>query len=176
MKRLMLLLLLTPLFAMAQTFTFPNLKIVNNQVIFQKVYPCNGMNADQVKAALLEFVPGIRFFSLSSVTDNRIIGFLESTQVNVKKYGGNRISASAVANDPMTASVIFEWKDGRYRVTVSNVIFHGGPQFGVTDLTAGALSSDGTWSTKAMVQRSCHFVDAFLDDIMTLKPAPADNW
>lgn len=99
----------------------------NNEIIFQKTY-----SSELLKSELIEklkiYLPTIKNFQLSELSnqnDDQFSGKLTDYMVNYRKYGGTLMGTMIALNYPLTANVIIQVKDNKYRVTISNFIFKG---------------------------------------------------
>jgi hypothetical protein len=94
-------------------------------IIFQKVYQSNLKKAELLKQ-LIDFLPTVKNFELSSLTsqtEDRLIGRLADFLVNYRKFGGTQEYVQDILNKPIFANVIIQVKDYRYRVLISQIVF-----------------------------------------------------
>lgn len=97
----------------------------NSEIIFQKTY-----DVDLLKSELIEklknHLPTIKNFQLTespNQTNDQFSGKFADYIVNYRKYGGSLMNTLIALNYPLTANVIVQVKDYKYRVTVSNLLF-----------------------------------------------------
>ncbi|HCE54390.1 MAG TPA: hypothetical protein DER05_05025 [Lutibacter sp.] len=173
MKRLILIsLFVLPFLGIAQDSDteFLNFKIdTNEELIWQKVYESN-MTLEELQ----------QYFTNESFTANiKLIDDKFSGQSNGKKLGASKTSQwkTMGANLFFDAYIIVDFKEGRYRVTLTDMKFSAVQKY---NLWMGGTQNLGTtfedffvrkgriWQKK-VVENSLTLYDKEFDDVFTLK-------
>jgi len=138
MKKILFLLLLFPFTLSAQTDSIayvpaggiqdsiPETFIIlkDNDLLFQKVYT-TALKKDDLVNKLKLFLPGVKSFQLSNATNQtayQLKGRLSSYFINFRKSQKNNNGIADFLFHPLNADVLIQIKDGRYRVTVFNMV------------------------------------------------------
>lgn len=144
-------------------------------LIFEQVYECDSLNSDEVKSMLSSYVPSISSFKDYQQDGKVITGTITAGMVDYKKYGGKWSNTAIFLNWPFSANVNFQWKDGRYKVTVTNITFHVNGANNNTELKSLLTRKRGSeWNNSSMAVQSGIYVEHYLFDI--LKAKRTDNW
>lgn len=95
--------------------------IENNQVYWQKVFPRENIRADSLKTLFEAAVmPKIKYSGLDKKKD--WLSFdVENEKIDYKKYGGRNLSTGIFAKQAHVYHVVVEFKDERYRITISQI-------------------------------------------------------
>ncbi|QNK63570.1 hypothetical protein H7F33_03435 [Pedobacter sp. PAMC26386] len=96
----------------------------NNSLIFQKVYS-SILHKEELLKKLKVFLPAVKSFQLGNETNqttDQLSGKLSTYFINYNKYGVNQTGIGGILGYPITADVIIQVKENRYRVTISNII------------------------------------------------------
>ncbi|WP_443937641.1 hypothetical protein [Pedobacter sp. MW01-1-1] len=107
--------------------TIPNscLILKNNAVLFEKTY-FTTLSNKELKQKLKLFLPSVKAFQLTSdanQNDEQLSGRLTDFLINYRKYGGTHLFTPEIMNTPIQANVIIQIREGKYRVTISEIIF-----------------------------------------------------
>ncbi|WP_133177795.1 hypothetical protein [Chitinophaga parva] len=156
-----------------QTFpAYKNLKLENGQVFFEKVYNRDSMSAAQVEFLLEQTVPKVKNLTDFKKEGSVITGRLKGALVDYKSFGHKWGSTPTVLNWPFEADISIFWKDFKYKVTITNIVFKD--VFGLTDLSDGITKKHRTqyrdgegavaWGT---------YTDEYLERLFDLKEG---NW
>ncbi|KIO77475.1 hypothetical protein TH53_09395 [Pedobacter lusitanus] len=97
----------------------------NHEVIFQKVYTSK-LTGDDLAEKLFTLLSTMKKFRLDrrvSPTETEFIGKLTYYMVDARKYGGTVFATPAILSYPVTASVVINIKDYKYRVTIADITF-----------------------------------------------------
>ncbi|MBB5646536.1 hypothetical protein [Pedobacter cryoconitis] len=170
MKRLLFLLFLLPFSSFAQndtvnTYVFPGIQdsiagtsliLKNNVLLFQKVYS-SALNKDGLANALRSFLPTVNSFELSDVTNQttyQLKGKISNYFVNYRKYGDGNSGVSNLIYFPLNADVLIQIKDGKYRVTISNLIVQQYYESSIINKDNTALESFITKNDRSKIQKN----------------------
>jgi hypothetical protein len=169
MKTVLLSLFL--IYAPASFCQYRNLKIESSQVIFEHVYPVDSLDAAKVKSLLISAVPQFKDVTDIDVHDEIITAKIKNAEVDFKKYGGKWASTPTYLLHPMNANVSFYWKDGKYRVLITNVEFLM-PWFGNKEepfqLTM-LLTKKNEFQQGKNITKGGAFLDRYLEDWFTVQ-------
>ena len=143
------------------------LKNINNQIVFEKIYILDSLKSSQIEEMLISNIP-----NLSDIYDfqksNNIITFsIKGVYIDIKKFGLRRMSMNAILAFPMNANISIVWKDGKYKLTTSNISFNV-VSFGIQKLTQHILNKDGTLSEKKLDIQLGHCVEETLSEKFTI--------
>lgn len=170
MKRLLFVLLLLPFSLFAQndtvnTYVFPGIQdsiagssliLKNNVLFFQKVYS-SALNKDGLVNALKSFLPTVNSFELSDVTNQttyQLKGKISNYFVNYRKYGDGNSGVSNLIDFPLNADVLIQIKDGKYRVTISNLMVQQYYESSILNKENTALESFITKNDRSKIQKN----------------------
>lgn len=175
MKNSLLILLLLPSLLLAQNKDPYNyLRVENEQVIFQGIYRYDSLSGQQLKQALSTYIPTINGLKDYHLEGDVITGVF-SGYIDYKKYGGRAANVPAFLNYPFTANVNFIWKEGRYRTTATNIVFHTA---GFGDMDATMIFIKGkkikVWDDKQIIIKAGEYVEQYLNELFTIKQS--NNW
>ncbi len=143
--------------------SYKYLKKINNQVIFEKTFVLDSLKSETIEDLLTSSFPGISDVS-SFQKSIKIISFdLKNVYVDYKKYGLKKMTMNPILAFPMSCNVSVIWKDGRYRITASNISFNV-VSFGVQKLTDHILSDELRFDDKKIVTSMGHCLENFFSD------------
>ena len=150
------------------------LKNINNQIVFEKIYLLDSLKSSQIEEMLISNIP-----NLSDIYDfqksNNIITFsIKGVYIDIKKFGLRRMSMNGILAFPMNANISIVWKDGKYKLTTSNISFNV-VSFGIQKLTQHILNKDGSLSEKKLDIQLGHCVEETLSEKFTIT-AKNSNW
>lgn len=91
-----------------------------------------------------------------------------------EKAGHKLLATSGLLNYPFDAGITIEWKDGRYRVTLSSVVFHTGKDFGEVFLSEMLTKKGTEWRTGARAKQIGSYTEEYYASLFSVKPN--DNW
>lgn len=158
----------------AQDSPYKHLKIENRSAIFEKVYVVEDSTIN-VERALTLNVPKIKGFSDYNKTNEIITGKINAVDVDYRKYGGKWANTWTYIIHPMYADVVIVWKEGKYRVTVSNIRFVASTSL-ILNFSDGVTKKKGTlFNTNDIIVRSARYVENTLDEMFEIKLS-GDNW
>ncbi len=158
------------LLSLVQLYTFKNFKILDNELIWQKVFPLKiDQNAYFYKLKSVEF--------LNSLLKNNNIVSGKSNNKDLK------IKSPYWASFPFNCFVKIEFKDTKYRVTISNIIFDG-PEievYGVKNKLDYKLSENVLQNGKMKNSKKIRNVTSELDKFFQIRMAEKsieekDDW
>lgn len=124
MKRILILILVfaTTIVVHGQE-TINNFKIDNNEIVWQKVYDTS-MSIDTILTfdQLVTNVKNSLLFEKIEISDNKILGELNQFNALFKEAGYNEMNCPMyIARNHIKCSVILDYKEGKYRVTVKKI-------------------------------------------------------
>ncbi len=121
MKKVQFAVLLLTFIGYGQNMEKEGFVLEGNQVYWQKVLPRENIRADSLESLFEAAVlPKIKYSKL----DKRpaLLSFdVEDGAIDYKKYGGRNFSTGVFAKQAHLYHVVVEFKDERYRVTISQI-------------------------------------------------------
>lgn len=171
---LLLVLIFAGLDLSAQDSPYKSYKIDNGQLIYQQVYECDTMKADAISTMLSSEVPKIKGLKGYYKDGTVITAEFKNAMIDYRMMGGKWGSTPILLNSPFDANVTIEWKDYKYRVTISNIVFHSA--FGETDL--GSLLTKrkySMWDNSNGARQVGDFTERYYTTLFWISPTK-DNW
>lgn len=101
-----------------------NRQLINNFIKNEKNIICwqNISDTELSQAELLDAIIESGFYQDIEVTGDKVICVMKPYKVNYEQYGYSALDASSyILQNLITATVIFEFKNRRYRSTVKNI-------------------------------------------------------
>ena len=126
--RIILLSMLCGMFlaANAQTTEVGNMRIINGEVVFQRVYDCPpSFNASQ----LLKNGPFVE------TSGDMLSATLDNYAINFKKHGKSYMNYPMYMHGTLRAKIVIDIKDGKYRVTASHLMANSNIDFDYGSVT-----------------------------------------
>lgn len=123
MKNLIyIFLLILPFSMVAQSTEYGNFKIVNTEIIYQKVFPTDSMTGDKLAQFLLT-VPNV---SNVSNNDGEVSADLTDLTVDYKKFQFSQVATPPIIQTgKFSGKITGAAKDGKYRITVKSIQMKG---------------------------------------------------
>ena len=150
------------------------LKKNNNQIIFEKIYTVDSLNASQIETMLVSNVPNISDVSDFQKSNNIITFSIKGVYIDFKKYGLSRWNMNGSLAFPMSTNVSIVWKDGKYKISASNITFNV-VSFGIQKLSNHLLRSDGSFDERKIQTSMGHCVENYLSEKFNLN-ITNNNW
>lgn len=177
MKRIVLLIFLFgSLPSIAQTSPYKYLQINNAEVVFERIYALDNYSKEKIGEMLSKSVPKVSGFSEYRRDGDVITGRLNDVVIDYRKHGHTWSTAPVILNDPITCNVTVEWKDNKYKVTVSGIAFKE-RTLGNTDMALKSFLTRkrGTeWKEGHNVKLIGEYTEEYLNGIFTF--TSNDNW
>lgn len=131
-KVLLGLIISLPLFVFAQDYktAFRDFSIVDYNLVFAKVYKVD-LSEEELESKIKSFLPAVNNFKLDYEASHavaRYSGTINKMYINYRKYGGTLLSTATFLNYPISANVIIDLKDSKYRVTIKDIVFNDVPE------------------------------------------------
>lgn len=175
MKTIFTFLFLLPCICFAQDNPYQYFKLTDGIVTFEKVYEVSDTNTN-VERLLTLNVPKIPGIFEYNKTNEIITAKLKGVEIDYKKFGGKWANTWTAVLHPMYADVIIVWKDRKYRVTVSNIIFIPIAASFSLGLTDGMTKKGGTmFDDSKIILRSSKYVETTLSNLFEIKENN-DDW
>jgi len=102
---------------------FDNLILENQQVIYDRVFVIDSLSSVDIGRLLTLNIPKIKNLKNFKKDGDIITAAIEGAIIDYRKCGYTIWNAPTFLAHPFWANVSVLWKDGRYRVTVSNITF-----------------------------------------------------
>jgi len=143
----------------------------NGKEVFVCVYDVEGSDASEIEKLLTSSMPRIPGFTDFYKSEGIITGKIENIRIDLEQYGCRKGNTSAMVYNPFFANVVIEWKEGRYRVTMSNMEFRHRSLGSFRD----PFSRGDKFITSKTLLRSGACFEQYFRDLFTLKNTP-DTW
>ena len=153
---------------------YENLKLENAQIYFEKTYQLDSMDKSKVEQVLINGVPKLKDLTEFKKTEDIITAKISNTLIDYRKFGGKWSNTSALLNHPFYADVTIVWKDGKYKVTITNMYFiaEGLGLMKCNDMftkSRGTVLKDGDDAVK-----TGRYIDMYLSDLFAIKLISSD--
>ncbi len=117
-----LFLLITPLLVVAQTTEYGSFKIVDTEIVYQKIFFADSITTEKL-AEFLKTVPELKNVSQSGGT---VTADLSDLVVDYKKFQFSQVAVPPIIQTGRySGKVAGEAKDGKYRITVTSIQMKG---------------------------------------------------
>ncbi len=166
---------------------FDYLKLENSQFFFERVYDYDSLNANEIEKMLIINIP-----TLKNVTDfqNRqtiMTAKIDGAKIDYKKYGGSIWSVPNFITFNLYGNVSIIWKDKKFRVTVTNMIFSNENfnkntnqsafaralnEYNATDVFTKNKGDE--MRTNKKLEESGNYIQSFLSELFTISPIKKD--
>jgi hypothetical protein len=162
MRRLLLLtVILLPFIVSSQNFI-----VKDGSILWQKVY---------------EGTPSFRVLSDVEKLDSIIIGKIENHSTNYKKQGYGSMNVPILVRDELlNANARIDIKEGRYRVTLTNIVFSNTNQYlgaiGSPTTAESYFIKKGNITDRPAMLSILKIIDVDLEDLFTPDTPDKDNW
>lgn len=114
--------LILPITVFCQDTNFENFDIVNRKIIYTKVFEIEEATAEDLQ---IYFIQQMNVFAeKTNEYKNEITGKFLKKIIDYKKYGGSNLDTMTFIRSPMSGEFSIQFKDGKYRVIVQNIVFH----------------------------------------------------
>lgn len=143
----------------------------NGKEVFVCVYDIEGLSENEIEKLLTSSIPRIPGFTDFYKSEGIITGKIENVRLDLDQYGCRKGNTSAMVYNPFFANVVIEWKEGRYRVTMSNMEFRHRSLGSFRD----PFSKKDRFLTSKTILRSGACFEQYFRDLFTLKNTP-DAW
>ena len=150
------------------------LKNINNQIVFEKIYILDSLKSSEIEEMLISNIPNLSDIYDFQKSSNIITFSIKGVYIDYKKFGLKSMSMNGILRFPMSANISIVWKDGKYKLTTSNITFNV-VSFGLQKLTQHILDSDGVLSDKKLDIQLGHCVEETLSDKFTIT-SKNSNW
>lgn len=172
MKRFIALLIIAvTMSANSTNAQYQHLAHINGKEVFVCVYDIEGLSENEIEKLLTSSIPRIPGFVDFYKSEGIITGKIEKAQLDLDQYGCRWGNTSAMVHNPFFANVVIEWKEGRYRVTMSNMEFRHRSLGSFRD----PFSKKDRFLTSKTILRTGACFEQYFRDLFTLKNAP-DAW
>ncbi len=156
------------------------LKIIDNQVVFQKVYEMEGLSESDVERLLTSNTPKVKNLTEFRKYEGVITARLNEADIDLTKYGLSVWSNyDALLNHPLFCDVSIDWKEGKYRVTLSSLLFkaEGLGDITGTDAYCKILKKGNKeWSTVKNRVKGGLLLERYLSDLFDFSTKTQEDW
>jgi hypothetical protein len=170
---LIIVLILFSTFAQAQ---YTNLKLEDSQFLFEKVYEKDSLSSKDIEKMLINGVPTIKNLKDFYKHNEIITAKLDNVKIDFRKYGGSWGSSPFFLNHPFFANISIVWKDGKYKVTATNLTFDTGVSaFGVMTCTDIFTKKRGSEiRTNENIITAGKYIEQYLSELFTISRVKKD--
>ena len=123
MKTIFTILLLLISSCIFSQIKFDYLKLENSQVIFERVFNLDSLKSSDIEKLLISNVSKVKDFRDFRKDGGIITGKIENAMIDIQKCGFKRMTAPVFLNGSFFCNVSIVWKDEKYKVTISNILF-----------------------------------------------------
>ncbi len=120
MKYVYSIIFLLPMVLFSQ---YNHLKLEKEKVIYERVFEIDSMSKEDLKAQLQHAVSKINNIHNVQFSETFFSAELKNIIIDYKKYGYSYWKTPVPLNYPFSANVFVSFKEGKYRVTVSSMLF-----------------------------------------------------
>lgn len=166
MKYLILTFLFAPFFGQAQ---YQYLKLENAQVSFEKVYSVESLTSSVIEKVLSNEVPKLKDLKGVQKSQDTIIAKIANTFIDYKKYGGRWRNTDVFMNYHFSGDVLISWKDGKYKVRVSNMYFSKNDLDKIKCSDMFTKSHRTQFGTRRIQINSGQYIEKYLADLFLIK-------
>ena len=155
------------------------LKLEKEKVIYERIYEIDSLSKEDLKMQLQLAMSKVNNINNLQINETFISAELKNITIDYKKYGYSYWKTPIPVNHPFSANVFVSFKDGKYRVTVSSMMFYissggmlDGPFTCETLLTKRGkkFSQDKTRITGGQI------IEKYLDDTFMFEFDFNDDW
>lgn len=153
---------------------FKSYKLDGGQITFDQVYNCDSMSVEQIESMLTRSIPIIKGVKDFRKEDKVITCRFDKALIDYRKYGAKWGTTPVVLNHPFEANVTVQWKDNKYRVILTNIVFNTAG-FGAMEMDMMLTRKKKTvWDTRPGALQIGNLTEQYFSDLFTI--SPNDNW
>ncbi|MCF0074002.1 hypothetical protein LZD49_26205 [Dyadobacter sp. CY261] len=155
---------------------FKYLKKDNNQIFFEKVFEVDSANSSQIEQMLIANIPKTKDVRDFQKNSNVITAYISNCLIDYKKYGGKWGNTQVFMNHPFFSNVTVVWKDGKYKVTLSNMEWHTslGNLTMTEALTKWAQGKE--WDLSKSKVKAGQYVEQYFSDLFSFSEVNKSDW
>ncbi len=184
MKKILFSLFLASFFSVSyaqeEEFVFPYkyLKLSEGEVLWEKIFIADSLNPAEVEKMLFNYLPTISGIKNVAKLGDVIVFDISNFKVDYKKYGGKPINTVMFLNHPLDAKGFVSIKEGKYRITIKNIIFSTyTPQTGFSKITLeeGITRKKGAaFSQREILVDAGIYIESTFDDLFKKRVVKSD--
>ncbi len=154
-----------------------NFKLVENNIIWQKVYDASGYSIDSLQTTFATNVISTLNTTNLNEIKSRSTFYISNDEVDFRKYGGKWSNTLLYVQYPQNYLVIIDFKLNRYRVTIKEIEADTRiANLGIIDLKDVALKKKYTvFSTNKIVLKGLEYLDKHLLEKFMLSKTLLEN-
>ena len=159
---------------------FDNLILENQQVIYERVFVIDSLKSADIERLLTLNMPKVKNLKNFKKDVDIITATIEGATIDYRKCGYTILNAPTFLAHPFWANVSVLWKDGRYRVTITNITFKFNQDFMGSPLEATTTSLFSKKRGQVMkddsdnLHKAGQCVDDYLSDLFLFKKS--NDW
>lgn len=183
MKKLItIIVFLTSVICYAQNL-YTYFKIDNGQLVYERIYNIDSIAAGKIDTLLQQQLPTAKGITNVQSNNGAITCSIVDLIVNYKKYGGTAMGTAMFLNDPFTANVSIQIKEGKYKITVTNIVFNlvVPTAYGISHVKQAAettflKNSSTEFKTRDKLIEAGKYMELQFNDIFTIKIIQKTDW
>lgn len=169
MRKIQFIILLLTFTGNGQNVSKENFMLENSQVYWQKVFPRENLRTDSLKTLFeVAVLPKIKHTKL----DRKPVQLsfdVEDGAIDYKRYGGRNFSTRVFAKQAHLYHVVVEFKDERYRVTISQIQSISDKVISVNEPIEEAITKKGeTFLQSKLVENGLHIMNLYFTEKFTI--------
>lgn len=179
MNKISLFFLFAAYLGYSQSEVKENFILENDHVFWQKVFPREKIQADSLKNLFEAMVlPKLKYSKLDK-NANQLSAQVEDDAIDYKKYGGRNLSTGVFAKQAHLYYFSVEFKDERYRVTISQIQNIDSNVNSINEPFEEAVSKNGsTFYSSKLVEKGLEIMNTYFTLKFTIpqiyKPKESD--
>lgn len=148
---------------------YKDYKLEGGQLLFDRVYMADSMKGELLGKILAKSIPQLKGLTDFRIHNDVITCRFYNAMIDYKRMGHKWGTTPILLNNPFDANVTIVWKDGKYKVTLSNIIFKA-QSFGHTELDIMLTRKKKTaWDTRAGAMRIGEYTEQYFTDLFKIK-------
>ena len=163
------------------------LKLENSQFFFQRVYDYDSLSANEIEKMLIINVPTLKNINDFQSSLSIITAKIDGGKIDYKKYGGSIWTVPNFLGFNFYGNVSIIWKDKKFRVTVTNMVFlnenfnkntnqsifaRSLNEYTVTDIFTKNKGTE--MKTNKKLEESAIYIQSYLSELFTLNRTKKD--
>jgi hypothetical protein len=149
---------------------YSNLKLESSQLIFEKIYELDSASSEEIEKLIKEATPRTNGITDFQKSEDIVTARIDGIFIDYKKYGGRWGNTPAVLNYPFFGDLTILWKEGKYRVIVTNMYFKT-DGFGIMKCSEIFLKNRGTeLRTGTDAVTAGMYIEKHLSDLFLFNP------
>ena len=173
MKTLIFALLLLPALAFGQTSNF---HLSEGVMQYRNIFTYDSLNVDNLESRLKASLPVVYGLSNIQFESGLIRGDIKALTANYKQYGATWAGSWLMLGYPMDGKFLIEIKDGKYRLTVTDLSLKG-PQYPVNLANSVTKRNATEFTSNRVLLEALEYINKdFTDRFAIPKTQAKSDW